>query len=250
MNNLDNHSKQQQKKIKLNSEVLKQTKLSTDKELIDNNKRQNDIDNKNEEKNQDSVSTFGGIGGGLLTKINRCFSDRTVLIFIIIMLLYSISLLIFSILDFIKRMKYKKAKNLFINELLFFILDIINISIILMFHIMNYYLKTRIVHNFVLVLVSILVVISVIRCFNYAKKNVNLFAIIINLCEKFFSNLINGLTLLYFFNDLKLRKNKMHGIEEIINFSELNVNAKKKDEDTDSNKQKPTAFVEEDDNNK
>ena len=250
LNNLDNHSKQQQKKIKLNSEVLKQTKLSTDKELIDNNKRQNDTDNKNEEKNQDTVSTFGGIGGGLLTKINRCFSDRTVLIFIIIMLLYSISLLIFSILDFIKRMKYKKAKNLFINELLFFILDIINISIILMFHIMNYYLKTRIVHNFVLVLVSILVVISVIRCFNYAKKNVNLFAIIINLCEKFFSNLINGLTLLYFFNDLKLRKNKMHGIEEIINFSELNVNAKKKDEDTDSNKQKPTAFVEEDDNNK
>ena len=250
LNNLDNHSKQQQKKIKLNSEVLKQTKLSTDKELIDNNKKQNDTDNKNEEKNQDTVSTFGGIGGGLLTKINRCFSDRTVLIFIIIMLLYSISLLIFSILDFIKRMKYKKAKNLFINELLFFILDIINISIILMFHIMNYYLKTRIVHNFVLVLVSILVVISVIRCFNYAKKNVNLFAIIINLCEKFFSNLINGLTLLYFFNDLKLRKNKMHGIEEIINFSELNVNAKKKDEDTDSNKQKPTAFVEEDDNNK
>ena len=250
LNNLDNHSKQQQKKIKLNSEVLKQTKLSTDKELIDNNKKQNDTDNKNEEKNQDTVSTFGGIGGGLLTKINRCFSDRTVLIFIIIMLLYSISLLIFSILDFIKRMKYKKAKNLFINELLFFILDIINISIILMFHIMNYYLKTRIVHNFVLVLVSILVVISVIRCFNYAKKNVNLFAIIINLCEKFFSNLINGLTLLYFFNDVKLRKNKMHGIEEIINFSELNVNAKKKDEDTDSNKQKPTAFVEEDDNNK
>ena len=250
LNNLDNHSKQQQKKIKLNSEVLKQTKLSTDKELIDNNKKQNDTDNKNEEKNQDTVSTFGGIGGGLLTKINRCFSDRTVLIFIIIMLLYSISLLIFSILDFIKRMKYKKAKNLFINELLFFILDIINISIILMFHIMNYYLKTRIVHNFVLVLVSILVVISFIRCFNYAKKNVNLFAIIINLCEKFFSNLINGLTLLYFFNDVKLRKNKMHGIEEIINFSELNVNAKKKDEDTDSNKQKPTAFVEEDDNNK
>ena len=245
----DSHLNQQQKKIKLNSEVLKQTKLSTDKELIDNNKRENNTSNKNEEKKEDSMSSFGGIGGGLLTKINRCFSDRTVLIFIIIMLLYSISLLIFSILDFIKRMKYKKAKNLFINELLFFILDIINISIILMFHILNYYLKIRIIHNFVLVLVSILLVISFIRCLNYAKKNDNLFAIIINLCEKFFSNLINGLTLLYFFNDLKIRKNKMHGIEEIINFSELNVNANKKGEDSDSNKQKPTAFVEEEDDN-
>lgn len=244
----ESHLKESSKKIKLNQELLKQTKINTEKELIDidnNKKKNNNKDEDSKEKNDDIISTFGGTKSKIYTIINRCFSDRAILIIIIIMLLYSISLLTFSILDFIKIIK-DTEKKYFLNEILFFILDLINISFIIMFHILNYFLKTRILHNFVLVLVFIFIIISIIRCLNYVKKFDNLFAIIISLSGNIFSSIINGLTLIYFFNDLKQKKNKMHGIEEIINFSEMNVNVKtKKEEDKTSKNVKPTKFVEE-----
>lgn len=81
-----------------------------------------------------------------------------------------------------------------------------------------------------------------------------MFAAIINLGQNFFANLINCLTLFFFFIDSKKRKNAMHGIEEIINFTELNANVNSKKEnglqlDIMSNKDKPTALVEEEENN-
>lgn len=247
-NNYDSHLKTENK-IRLNPDALKQSKLGTDKELMES-KNNNE---KNEEKPEDA-STFKGIGGNLMTKINRIFSDKIIIIIIIIMLLFSILLLMFSILDFIKIMKSKSNKNLFMSNILFFILDVINISSILAYHMMNYLLKPKEVHNIILLLIIILFIFSIMRCFQYVKKNEDMFAAIINLGQNFFANLINCLTLFFFFIDSKKRKNAMHGIEEIINFTELNANVNSKKEnglqlDIMSNKDKPTALVEEEENN-
>ena len=166
------------------------------------------------------------------------------------MLLYSILLLVFSSLDFIKLMTKQTKKNFFINITLFIIFDIINISSILIYHMMNYYLKPKLSHNTILLLCFLLIIVSVIRCLNYVKKNCSMFTLIINLCQNFLTNLINGLTLYFFFIDAKKRKSAMHGIEEIINFTELNANIKGKKEeglqlDIISSKEKPTGLVEE-----
>ena len=178
------------------------------------------------------------------------------MIITIVMLLFSLTLLTFNILDFIKKMKNTNSNNFFMNNILFLLFDIINISSILIYHIINHYLKPKFSHNIILLLLIPLVIMSIVRCLQYLKKNGNMFAIIINLCQNFFAILINSLTLFYFFIDAKKRKNAMHGIEEIINFTELNANVKiKKDEglqlDIISNKDKPSNsnLVEEENNN-
>ena len=241
-------------KIKLNPNILKQSKINSDNNSGEINKR---LDDQKNDEPIESPPSFRGFGVNTFTKINRCFSDRAIMIIIITMLLYSILLLAFSVLDFIKIMKYKTKNNYFINTNLFLIFDVINISSILIYHMMNYFLKPKLTHNIILLLIIILVIISIIRCFNYAKKKENMSAFIINLCQNFFGVLINGLTLYFFFIDAKKRKHDMHGIEEIINFTELNANGKNKKEDglsleiTSSNKMRNRGLVEEEaDNNK
>jgi hypothetical protein len=237
-------------KIKLNQELLKKSKMNIEKQSIDDNKDKNINGEKNEE-GIDIPQAFGGFGGKIFTKVNRCFSDRAIMFITIIMLLYSILLLAFSILDFIKKIKNKAKCNYFMNNILFLAFDIINITSIIIYHMMNYFLKPKLSHNILLLLICLLVIISIIRCLNYAKKNENMFALIINICQNCFTNLINGLTLYFFFVDAKRRKKDMHGIEEIINFTELNANVKTKKEEglqldiISSTKVKPTALVEE-----
>ena len=249
-NNYQDSNLKTENKIRLNPDILRQSKLGTDKQLLEPNKKEN---NKNDEKNEEVNDTaFGGIGPNFFSKINRCFSDRAIMIITVIMLLFSILLLTFSILDFIKIMKYKENQNYFMNTILFFILDVINISSILIYHIMNYLLKPKLTHNIILIFLFLLVIIAIIRCLQYVKKNDNMFAIIINLSQNFLANLINGLTLFFFLIDAKKRKNAMHGIEEIINFTELNANIKNKKENGLQldivPKEKPTVLVEEEDN--
>ena len=238
-------------KIRLNPDALKQSKIGTDKDLIQ------DIKENSEEKHEEETTeapSFRGVRGHLFTKIDRCFSDRIIMIISLCMLLYSILLLMFSILDLIKIMKSKTNNNYYMNNIVFFVLDVVNISIILIYHMMNYFLKPKEVHNITLLLVILLFIFALMRCMQYAKKNEGMTAVIIYLCQNFFANLINGLTLFFFFIDSKKRKNAMHGIEEIINFTELNANAHSKKEnglqlDIDNNKVKPAALVEEEDNN-
>ena len=237
-------------KIKLNQELLKQSVMNIEKQSMNEYKDKN---NNNEKNNEgiDIPQAFGGIGGKIFTKVNRCFSDRAIMIITIIILLYSILLLLFSLLDFIKKIKFKAKNNYLMNNILFFALDVINITSILIYHIMNYFLKPKLSHNIILLSICILVIISIIRCLNYAKKSENMFAVIINIGQNFFTNIINGLTLYFFFVDAKKRKNDMHGIEEIINFTELNANIKNKKEEglqldiIPSSKVKPTSLVEE-----
>ncbi len=252
-NNYQDSSMKSDNKIKLNEDILKHSKISMDKELISNDKE--NVNNKNDDMNE-PIPAVGGIGHNIFTEINRCFNEISIMIITIILLLYSFTLLTFSILDFIKNMKSKRSKKYFMNKTLFFILDIINISSILIYHIFNYYLKPKLAHNIILLLIIPLVICSILRCLQFAKKNDNMFAIIINLCQNFFACLINGLTLFYFFIDAKKRKNAMHGIEEIINFTELNANVKtKKDEGLQldiisyNNKEKSSTSAEEDNNN-
>lgn len=242
----DSHLKTDNK-IKLNQDKLK---MSTEKQLIQQNKKDSNIIDKNEEGDM----PFGGVGSNFYSKINRCFSDKMIIIITLIMLLFSILLLLFSILDFIKIMKSKNNKDFFLNNILFFIFDIINISSILIYHIMNYLLKPKLTHNIIILLILLLVIIGFMRCILYAKKSDNMFTIIINIGQNLFANLINGLTLFFFFIDAKKRKNAMNGIEEIINFTELNANIKAKKEDglqldiESSNKEKPAILVDEEDN--
>jgi hypothetical protein len=245
-----NNNLKTENKIRLNPDALKQSKIGTDKDLIQ------DIKENSEEKHEEETTeapSFRGVRGHLFTKIDRCFSDRIIMIISLCMLLYSILLLMFSILDLIKIMKSKTNNNYYMNNIVFFVLDVVNISIILIYHMMNYFLKPKEVHNITLLLVILLFIFSLMRCMQYAKKNEGMTAVIIYLCQNFFANLVNGLTLFFFFIDSKKRKNAMHGIEEIINFTELNANANSKKEnglqlDIDNNKVKPATLVEEEDN--
>ena len=256
MNNIDSNNSEQvshkksDNKIKLNQEVLKQTKKSTDKVLIE--KYNGNKANTNEDVNE-PIPAFGGIGANIFTKINRCFSDIAIMVITILMLLFSLTVLTFSILDFIKKIRNSNT-IFFMNNVLFLTFDVINISSILIYHIINRYLKPKFSHNIILLLIVPLVICSIVRCLQYLKKNDNMFSIIINLCQNIFACLINSLTLFYFFIDSKKRKSAMHGIEEIINFTELNANVKtKKDEGLqldiiNYNKDKPTNLVEEEKN--
>lgn len=251
-NNYQESNLKTENKIKLNQDFLKQSKLNTDNKLISQNKGDNNKDNKTAE-DIEGENNLGEIQSKLLTKINRCFSDKTIMIITIIMLLFSILLFLFSVFDLIK-MKIKNNKNYFMNSLLFQVFEVINITSILIYHMMNYYLKPKLSHNIILLLIFLLVIVAFVRCLNFAKKKDNMFSIIVYLCQNFLTNVINGLTLYFFFIDSKKRKSAMHGIEEIINFTELNANFKSKKEDglqldiMPSNKEKPIALVEEEEN--
>ena len=249
-NNYNSSNLKANNKIKLNSALLKQSKINVEKELMEENKEKNN----NGEKNDEIISmpqTFRGIGENIFTNVNRCCSDRYIMIITIIMVLYSILLFLFGLFDFIKKIQNKTKNNYFMNTMLFLIFDIINITSILIYHIMNYFLKTKSSHNFIILFICILVIVSIIRCLNYVKKSVNIFAILINLCQNIFAILINGLTLYFFFIDAKKRKSDMNGIQEIINFSEMNANIKTKKEDglqldiVGMSKEKPKSLVEE-----
>ena len=242
-------------KIKLNPDILKQSKLNTDKKLINQNKEEKNNNNSKVTEESIGENNLGEISSTFFIKINRFFTDKSIMIITIIMLLFSILLFLFSIFDLIK-FNIKKNKNYFMNSLLFQIFDVINIISIIIYHMVNYFLKPKLSHNIVLLLIFLLVIFGFLRCLNFAKKNDNFFSVLTYLCQNCFAAIINGLTLFFFYIDSKKRKSAMHGIEEIINFTELNANIKSKKDDglqldiipSNKEKEKPSNLVDEEEN--
>ena len=253
LNNMDSQinsnelSKKPENKIKLNREVLKQSKLNSDKDFIENNKENKD---RNNEDINEAIPGFG-IRENFATKINKCFSDVAIMIITIIMFLFSFILLIFSVLDFLKK-QLKKSSDYFLNDVKFLFLDILNVLCTLIYQLMNNYLKPKFSHRVVLMLIFPLIISTIIRCVLFKKKEDKMFTFIINIFQNILACLINCLTLFYFFIDAKKRRNAMHGIEEIINFSEMNaVDKNKKNEGLqldiiNDNKEKSSSSVKDD----
>ena len=157
----------------------------------------------------------------------------------------------FSIMDLVK---YKNNnKNLFKNKVLFLVFDIINLIMIITYHIINYRFKLNESHIIIYVLIILYIISSVIRYLQFVKKDINMFSILIYICNNIFALLIACLTLIYLLIDSKKRMKTMHGIEEIINFSEINQKINKVEGlqlDISSNKDKPSTLVEEEDEKK
>jgi len=216
-------------KIKLNKNFINQSKL----DIVDKN-----------DKLEESK-------GKLFTKIYRCFNGKVTLIISIIMIIYSLILMTFSIMDLVK---YKNNnKNLFKNKVLFLVFDIINLIMIITYHIINYRFKLNESHIIIYVLIILYIISSVIRYLQFVKKDINMFSILIYICNNIFALLIACLTLIYLLIDSKKRMKTMHGIEEIINFSEINQKINKVEGlqlDISSNKDKPSTLVEEEDEKK
>ena len=214
--NDDDHRKQN--KIKLNQQALMKSSTDTTikKETLNNNNNQGNITPQN------------------LYNISRAkvfnLTIKTKKIIIMILLVFSLMVLLFSLYDLLHNMvkggKLKIDDYILTNKFIF-ICEILIITCTIMFQILNYFFKPKDAHMILIVHTLLFIVSSIIRALIFTSKKINVGYFCGNL---FYAILLCNqecLTLYLLAKDEKKQKNALHNIEEIINFTEIKAASKK-----------------------
>ena len=167
----------------------------------------------------------------------------------IILLIYSLILFLISIFDLMRKIQQKK-QNYFLCNLIIFILEMVCSGLIILFHIIYYFINIG--NNYIIFLIMsiIIIILTLIYAFIYVKKKVRLLEIILHIVYNLFLVMINLIYLFMSYNIVKENNKVQQNIEDIMNFSLRNE--KKPDFENSSkeknkeHKNKGVALVEED----
>lgn len=169
----------------------------------------------------------------------------------IILLIYSLILFLISILDLMRKIQQKK-QNFFLCNLIIFILEMVCSGLIILFHIIYYFINIGNNYIIFLILSIIIIILTLIYTFIYVKKKVRLLEIILHMVYNLFLVMINLVYLFMSYNLVKENNKVQQNIEDIMNFSLRNEkiqNFEGKNSSKEKNKEHKTkgvALVEED----
>lgn len=169
----------------------------------------------------------------------------------IILLIYSLILFLISILDLMRKIQQKK-QNYFLCNLIIFILEMVCSGLIILFHIIYYFINIG--NNYIIFLIMsiIIIALTLIYAFIYVKKKIRLLEIILHMVYNLFLVMINLIYLFMSYNLVKENNKVQQNIEDIMNFSLRNErmpNFEGKNSSKEKNKEHKTkgvALVEED----
>ena len=223
---------QKQNKIKLNQQALRNS-LSN----IQNISSTQDSTIINSSNNDTSFYQSRLYKYPLLKKFNCTVKTKKIIVEILLIL--SAILLICSIIDLIKFIGNKgnnKINDYILKNEYLFLLEILIISVIIFYQLINYFIKPKKTPLVLLVITFIFLFIAIIRVITFASKKVS----VLNFCFNFGYLVVmvaqESLTLFLLIIDEKKHKNTMQNIEEIINFHEVNSTSKKSISELKSNK--------------
>lgn len=136
----------------------------------------------------------------------------------IILLVYSLILFLISILDLMRKLQQKK-QNFFLCNLIIFILEMVCSGLIILFHIIYYFINIG--NNYIIFLIMsiIIIILTLIYAFIFVKQKVRLLEIILHMVYNLFLVTINLIYLFMSYNLVKENNKVQQNIEDIMNFS-------------------------------
>ena len=167
-------------------------------------------------------------------KLNR-FCPLKIRIFILIIFLFcSILFLCINTYDYIiywKNEKNHNNKEWLSNNYIIFLSQIIGSLFMLFFYFIIFFINQGENHNFIISSIISIIIFSTMKIFIFIKNIKISISIIFNLFYSLFILLINIILLMLMMVINKKKKNVLHNIDEIVYFTENNMQTQKKGKD-------------------
>ena len=231
--------------------IISSKKLKSEINILGNDINNNTNNNKKE--NNLTTSFVFYKENKCISKIKIIYSSKQKKYISIILLIYSLILFLLSAVDLMKKIQ-KGKENYLLSNLIIFIFEMICSCLIILFHVLYYFINIG--NNYIIYLIMSIIILlfSLIYIFIYLQKKVRLIEVIIQMIYNLFMVLINLIDLFMSYNLDKENNKVQQNIEDIMNFSLRNEklpdfknkNSSKEKNNDDKNKIKAVALVEED----
>ena len=218
-----------------NKEIQNKNKLSTQKS---NNKNGNNNININANNNNNIDQQNMNVSQSFIEKnyfftlLYRCFPTKIKIFTLIFFLICSTVFLGINLVDYINFWKKNKLyiRDLWlINNIVVFTLQIISSFGILFFQCIMYIVNQGEYQNFTIISIIFIIAFSSLRIFIFVKHTNLSLSILIDLIYSIFIFLINIVFLMLIMLTNKKKKNVLQNIDEIVNFTENNMQTQKKE---------------------
>jgi hypothetical protein len=224
-----------------NIDIQNKNKISTQKS---NNRNGNNNININANNNNNlhqqnmNVSQCFIENNYFFTLLYRCFPTKTkifTLIFFLICSTVFLGINLFDYINFWKKNKLYISELWLINNIVVFTLQIIFSFGILFFQCIMYIINQGEYQNFTIISIIFIIVFSSLRIFIFVKHTNLSLSILIDLFYSIFIFLINIVFLMLIMLTNKKKKNVLQNIDEIVNFTENNMQTQKKEKEMNMN---------------
>lgn len=198
-----------------------------------NNNAKNKINNNNQ-KNVNTSFSLMEKNNFFFLKLNRYCPLKVKISFIIFYLIFSTLFLLINLYDYIiywKNQNYYINKECLINIPIFFIFQLIISLCILFFLFIIFFLNQGENHKFIISSILFIILFSSMRIYIFLKKLKLQISILLNLIYSISIFLINLFLLMFIMVLNKKKKNVLQNIDEIVNFTENNIQTQKKEKD-------------------
>ena len=172
------------------------------------------------------------------TLLYRCFPTKIKIFTLIFFLICSTIFLGINLFDYINFWKNNKlyiSELWLINNIVVFTLQIIFSFGILFFQCIMFIINQGEYQNFTIISIIFIIVFSSLRIFVFVKHTNLSLSILIDLIYSIFIFLINIVFLMLIMLNNKKKKNVLQNIDEIVNFTENNMQTQKKEKEMNMN---------------
>lgn len=220
-NNINNSQK-----IEKNVEAQKNNEIQNNKQINVNNNQNN-----NAQKYLNTSISFSE-KNHIFLKLNRCCPLKIKIVFIIIFLIHSIiflSIYLYDYISFWKNRKYGKNKEWLGYKFIIFLLQIIGALIFLFFLFIIKFINQGENNHFLIACIIFIIIFTSLRIYIFLKHIKISILVLFNLVYSLSIFAINIILLLLMKLINKKKKNVLQNIDEIIYFTENNMQTQKKE---------------------
>ena len=233
------------KKVDKNNNNLKMNSFSfRNKKSFNNNEKNKNINKNNNNIDQKNLNTSISFTekNFFFLKLNRICSFKVKILVLIILLLYSIIFLGINLFDYIiywQNEKYYIYHDLLSKKFLIFLLQLTGSLVMVLFLCIIFFINQGENHNFIISSILFIIIFSLIRIFIFVKDIKISIYIILNFIYSICIFLINIFLLMIIKLMSKKKKNVLQNIDEIVYFTENNMQTQKKEKDINYNNNSP-----------
>jgi hypothetical protein len=233
INNSNSNNKDIQIKNKLSTQKSNNRNSNNNANINGNNNNNNKLDQQNMNVSQCFIEK-----NYFFTLLYRCFPTKIKIFTLIFFLISSTVFLGINLFDYINFWKNNKlyiSELWLINNIVVFTLQIIFSFGILFFQCIMYIINQGEYQNFTITSIIFIIVFSSLRIFIFVKHTNLSLSILIDLIYSIFIFLINIVFLMLIMLTNKKKKNVLQNIDEIVNFTENNMQTQKKEKEMNMN---------------
>mgnify|MGYP006873129813 CR=1 FL=1 len=221
-----------------NKEIQNKNKISTQKSINKNGNKNINVNNNNLDQQNMNVSQCFIEKNYFFTLLYRCFPTKIKIFTLIFFLICSTIFLGINLFDYVNFWKNNKlyiSELWLMNNIVVFTLQIISSFGILFFQCIMFIINQGEYQNFTIISIIFIIVFSSLRIFIFVKHTNLSLSILIDLIYSIFIFLINIIFLMLIMLTNKKKKNVLQNIDEIVNFTENNMQTQKKEKETNMN---------------